>query len=103
MRRARPSMLVREELAELLRGEHDNGTNVVSTLLDVVSRLVIQELLEAEQADVLGGRGRYERRVEESQGGAGARSRGGSARERAPSRCASRRCEDRPSRTARLS
>ena len=30
--------------------------------MDTVTRLVVQELLEAEQADYLGGRGRYERR-----------------------------------------
>lgn len=68
MRRLPPSMLVREELAELLRGEHAESTNVISSLVDVISRLVIQELLEGEQGDFLGGRGRYERR-EESQVG----------------------------------
>ena len=34
------------------------GTNIVSALVDTVTRLVVQELLEAEQADYLGGRAR---------------------------------------------
>jgi transposase-like protein len=34
----------------------------VSALVETVTRLVVQELLEAEQADFLGGRGRYGRR-----------------------------------------
>jgi transposase-like protein len=38
--------------------------NIVSALVETVTRLVVEELLEAEQADYLGGRGRYERRVE---------------------------------------
>jgi transposase-like protein len=33
-------------------------------LVETVTRLVVQELLEGEQADYLGGRGRYERRME---------------------------------------
>jgi putative transposase len=62
MRRVPPSMLVRGELEELLRGDVDAETNVISALVDTVTRLVVQELLEAEQADFLGGRGRYARR-----------------------------------------
>jgi len=46
----------------LLKGGADEGTNIVSALVNVLTRLVLQELLEAEQADFLGGRGRYERR-----------------------------------------
>jgi putative transposase len=38
--------------------------NIISALVDTVTRLVVQELLEGEQADYLGGRGRYERRGE---------------------------------------
>lgn len=45
MRRVPPSMLVREELAELLHGKHAEGTNVISSLVEVISRLVVQELL----------------------------------------------------------
>jgi|SRR5579862_309816 len=63
MRKVSPSVLVREELARLLHGGADEGENIVSALVDTVTRLVVQELLEAEQADYLGGRGRYERRA----------------------------------------
>ena len=62
MRRVPPSMFVREDLDRLLHGSVDEGTNIVSALVDTVTRLVVQELLEAEQVDYLGGRGRYERR-----------------------------------------
>jgi transposase-like protein len=55
-------MLVREDLDRLLAGGVDEGENIISTLVDSVTRLVFQQLLEAEQADFLGGRGRYERR-----------------------------------------
>jgi len=62
MRRVPPSMIVRGDLDRLLHGSVDEGTNIVSALVDTVTRLVVQELLEAEQSDYLGGRGRYERR-----------------------------------------
>lgn len=68
MRRVRPSVLVREDLDQLLRGAVAEDTNVVSAFVDVVTRLVAQQLLEAEQADFLGGRGRYERRAGDQQG-----------------------------------
>jgi transposase-like protein len=55
-------MLVREDLERLLAGGVDEGENIISTLVETVTRLVFQQLLEAEQADYLGGRGRYERR-----------------------------------------
>jgi hypothetical protein len=58
MRRVSPSVLVREELERLLAGGVDRETNIVSSLVDTVTRLVVQELLEAEQADAVGGRGR---------------------------------------------
>jgi putative transposase len=64
MRRVPPSMLVREDLDALLHGGVEPGTNIVSELVDTVTRLVLQQLLEGEQADYLGGRGRYERRGE---------------------------------------
>jgi putative transposase len=64
MRRVSPSMIVREELRRLLAGSADREVNIVSALVETVTRLVVEELLEAEQADYLGGRGRYERRVE---------------------------------------
>jgi putative transposase len=37
-------------------------TNIVSALVASVTRLVVQEMLEGEQQDFLGGRGRYDRR-----------------------------------------
>src|SRR5512143_1864199 len=68
MRRVPPSVLVREELDRLLGGGADEGTNIISALVDTVTRLVVQQLLEGEQADFLGGRGRYQPRVEEQRG-----------------------------------
>lgn len=62
MRRVPPSVLAREELDRLLHGGVDEGMNIVSSLVETITRLVVQELLEGEQADFLGGRGRYERR-----------------------------------------
>jgi putative transposase len=64
MRRVPPSVLVREELDRLLSGGVDRETNIVSAFVDTVTRLVVQELLETEQADALEGRGRYARRGE---------------------------------------
>ena len=54
-------MLVREDLEQLLHGERSQSTNLISSLVDVISRLVIQELLASQQAASLGGRGRDER------------------------------------------
>jgi putative transposase len=68
MRRVPPSVLVREELDQLLRDGVDDKTNIISALVDVVTRLVIQQLLEGEQSDFLGGRGRYERRGPDDRG-----------------------------------
>jgi putative transposase len=68
MRRVPPSMLVREDLDALLHGGAEPGTNIVSELVDTVTRLVLQQLLEADQADYLGGRARYERRAEDQRG-----------------------------------
>ena len=64
MRRVAPSVLAREDLHRLLSGGADRESNIVSALVEVVTRLVVQELVEGEQADFLGGRGRYERRGE---------------------------------------
>lgn len=58
MRRVAPSVLVRDELDRLLDGGADGGMNIISTLVETVTRLVVQELLEGEQVDFLGGRGR---------------------------------------------
>src|SRR4051812_10244650 len=64
MRRVAPSVIAREQLQELLAGGMGRESNIVSALVETVTRLVVQELLEGEQADFLGGRGRYERRGE---------------------------------------
>ena len=45
MRRLPPSVLIREELDDLLHGDVDEGTNIISTLVETVTRLVVQELL----------------------------------------------------------
>jgi len=68
MRRVPPSMLVREDLNRLLADGVGEGNNIISDLVEIVTRLVVQRLLEGEQADFLGGRGRYERRSDD-QGG----------------------------------
>ena len=65
MRRVAPSVVAREQLQRLLGGGVDHEQNIVSALVETVTRLVVQELLEGEQGDFLGGRGRYQRRGEE--------------------------------------
>jgi hypothetical protein len=68
MRRVAPSVIAREQLQGLLDGVVDREANIVSALVETVTRLVVQELLEGEQTDFLGGRGRYHRR-EDGQAG----------------------------------
>src|SRR5215471_15436287 len=68
MRRVAPSVVAREQLQRLLGGGVDQEQNIVSALVETVTRLVVQELLEGEQGDFLGGRGRYQRRGEEQLG-----------------------------------
>src|SRR3990172_10813987 len=62
MRRVPPSMLIREDLDRLLADGACPGENLISDLVQTVTRLVVQQLLEAEQTDFVGDRGRYERR-----------------------------------------
>src|SRR5215207_3124679 len=62
MRRVAPSVLAGEELHRLLAGGADREANIVSAFVAAVTRLVVQELVEGEQAEYLGGRGHYERR-----------------------------------------
>jgi transposase-like protein len=57
-------VIAREQLQELLGGGVSRKSNIVSALVETVTRLVVQELLEGEQVDFLGGRGRYERHGE---------------------------------------
>jgi putative transposase len=68
MGRVAPSVIAREQLQELFTGGVGRGSNIVSALVEAVTRLVVQELLEGEQAEFLGGRGRYERRGEGQSG-----------------------------------
>ncbi|HDH25472.1 MAG TPA: IS256 family transposase, partial [Actinobacteria bacterium] len=62
MRRVPPSMLIREDLDRLLADGAGPGENLISELVSTVTRLVVQQLAEAEQTDYLGERGRYVRR-----------------------------------------
>ena len=62
MRRVPPSMSIREDLDRLLTVGAGPGENLISELVRTVTRLVVQQLLEAEQTDFVGDRGRYERR-----------------------------------------
>lgn len=68
MRRLAPSVIARAELEELLAGGASPGENVLSSFVTLITRLVAQELMEAEQTDFLGGRGRYQRRREDDRG-----------------------------------
>ena len=51
MRKVAPSVLRREELDRLLQAGAAPGDNIISELVSTVTRLVVQELLEAEQTD----------------------------------------------------
>ncbi|HZD21926.1 MAG TPA: IS256 family transposase, partial [Acidimicrobiia bacterium] len=66
MRRVPPSMLIQEELDRLLSGGVDPGENLISRLVELATSLVVQTLVEGEQTDVLGGRGRYQPRDPEA-------------------------------------
>jgi Transposase, Mutator family len=68
MQRVAPSVIARQQLQQLLSGGVDRESNIVSALVETVTRVVVQELLEGEQADYLGGRGRYERRAPDQVG-----------------------------------
>ena len=68
MRRVSPSVMAREQLQGLLVGGAGRESNIVSALVETVTRLVVQELLEGEQQDFLGGRGRYDRRGDDQVG-----------------------------------
>jgi putative transposase len=64
MGRVAPSVMAREQLQALLAGGVDRESNIISALVEAMVRLMVQELIEGEQGDFLGGRGRYERRGE---------------------------------------
>jgi hypothetical protein len=92
MQRVAPSQIARQQLQELLSGGAECGSNIVSALVETVTRVVVQELLEGEQADYLGGRGRYERRGEGQVARATGTRRVGCALPRARLRWPCRRC-----------
>ena len=60
MRRVAPSTLVHEEIGEILAGGVPLETNILSALVQLGVRHVVQQGLEQEQADFVG-RDRYER------------------------------------------
>lgn len=66
MRRVPPSMLIREELDRLFAGGADPEENLISRLVELATAQVVQSLVEAEQTDYLGGRGRYQPRDPEA-------------------------------------
>jgi putative transposase len=68
MRRVAPSVIAREQLQRLFDDGVGHERNIVSALVETVTRLVVQELLEGEQGEFLGGRGRYERRGDDQVG-----------------------------------
>lgn len=92
MRRVAPSVIAREQLQELLAGGVGRESNIVSALVETVTRLVVQELLEAEQADFLGGRGAMSAVGRASAARAMDTSRLGCAPPRVPSTLRCRRC-----------
>jgi transposase-like protein len=69
MRRVPPSVIAREELDQLLAHGGTPQDNVISRLVELATRFVVQQLLEGDQADFLGGRGRYVRRGEDDSRG----------------------------------
>ena len=68
MQRVAPSVIAGQQLQQVLSGGVDRESNIVSALVETVTRVVVGELLEGEQADYLGGRGRYERRAPDQVG-----------------------------------
>jgi transposase-like protein len=61
-------VVAREQLQRLFDDGVGQERNIVSALVEAVTRLVVQELLEGEQGEFLGGRGRYERRDDDQVG-----------------------------------
>jgi hypothetical protein len=60
MRKVAPSVMVREQIEQILRDGVDTETNLLSTLAHLGLKQIVQQALEQEQEDFLG-RGRYER------------------------------------------
>jgi hypothetical protein len=101
MQRVAPSVIAREQLHELLSGGADRGSNIVSALVETVTRLVVQELLEGEQADYLVGGADMSAVVRARWGRAMGMRRVGCVLPRARSRWRCRRCAVRGSRFGR--
>jgi hypothetical protein len=72
--RTAPTLVL--SLHQLLVGGADRETNIVSALVESVTRLVVQELLEGVQQDFPGGRGRYDRLGDGQTGGRNGYERG---------------------------
>ena len=68
VRRAPPSERARSELIHLLSVGVGRNENLVSQFVKVATRVVVQQLLEAEQAEFLGDRGRYARHADTREG-----------------------------------
>lgn len=69
MNRIAPSETIRQDLRQLLSGGlRTSDTDPLGEMMRLAARLVLQEALEAEQADFLG-RGRYERNAQEDKQG----------------------------------
>ena len=103
MKKVAASVLAREELDRLLAGGVGEGENLISAIVSSCTRLVLQQLLEADQRDFSGRRGRYEPR-DDTAGHRGWRN-GYEDRElrnpEARSRCGCRRSATQVFRTAR--
>ena len=65
MRRVPPSMLIGEDLDRMLAEGAGPEENLISHLMELATSLVVLTLVEAEQTDKLGGRGRYQPRDRE--------------------------------------
>lgn len=65
MRKVPPSVMVREQIEDVLRGGVHAEDDLLSTLMHLGLRSLVQRALEEEQQDFLGGRGHYERRSKE--------------------------------------
>lgn len=66
MRKVPPSDVLREEINRSLTGGVEDGTNLLSHLAHLGLGYLVQQALDQEQEDFLG-RGRYERRDEDSE------------------------------------
>ena len=66
MRKVPPSVMVREQIEQILLDGVDTETNLLSTLAHLGLKQIVQQALQQEQEDFLG-RGRYERQEHSTQ------------------------------------